>query len=131
MILKTLQAAGAAALDDVELFKSAIETVDGNNPFITRHDVRLSWTGQSYFDQPRPVNVPMVITEYQNPDFKTIHIGTVERWSGGWPRRAESFGLQKRISSRQSSYLSTLDHDDGRYDSGHHSRTGGQCRLGA
>ena len=41
-------------------------------------DVRVSWTGQSYFDQLRQVNVPMVITEYQNPDFKTIHIGTVE-----------------------------------------------------
>jgi len=78
MILQTLQAAGAAALEDVELFKSAIANVDGTNPFIASDDVRVSWTGQSYFDQLRQVNVPMVITEYQNPDFKTIHIGTVE-----------------------------------------------------
>lgn len=78
MILQTLQSAGTAALDDVEVFKGAIANVDGSNPFITSDDVRVSWTGQSYFDQLRQVNVPMVITEYQNPDFKTIHIGTVE-----------------------------------------------------
>ena len=78
MILQTLQSAGKGALDDVELFKKALEGVDAHNPFITSEDVRLKWTGQSYFDQQRQVNVPMVITEYRDPDFETIHIGTVE-----------------------------------------------------
>ena len=78
MILQTLQSAGEGALDDVELFKKALEGVDADNPFITSQDVRLKWTGQSYFDQRRQVNVPMVITEYRDPDFETIHIGTVE-----------------------------------------------------
>ena len=77
-ILQTLQSAGEGALDDVELFKKALEGVDADNPFITSQDVRLKWTGQSYFDQRRQVNVPMVITEYRDPDFETIHIGTVE-----------------------------------------------------
>ena len=78
MILQTIKTAGAKAIDDVEVFKAAVPEVEGANPFITDQSIELGWIGESYFDQKRQIRVPMVVTEFQNPDFKTLFIGTVE-----------------------------------------------------
>ena len=69
---------GFDAFASLRLARLGADSIRSSFRLITSDDVRVSWTGQSYFDQLRQVNVPMVITEYQNPDFKTIHIGTVE-----------------------------------------------------
>jgi branched-chain amino acid transport system substrate-binding protein len=78
MILQTIKAAGAKAIDDVEVFKAAIPEVEAANPFITDQSIQLGWIGEPDFGQKRQIRVPMVVTEFQNPDFKTLFIGTVE-----------------------------------------------------
>lgn len=78
MFLQTIQQAGSKAIEDVEAFKAVIPDVNAGNPFISDQSIKLGWVGTSYFDQERQVRVPMVVTEFQNPDFKTLFIGTVE-----------------------------------------------------
>jgi len=78
MILETIKVAGAKAIEDVEAFKAAMPEVDAPNRFISDESIRLGWIGESYFDQKRQIRVPMVVTEFQNPDFETLFIGTVE-----------------------------------------------------
>jgi len=78
MLLQTLRAAGAAAIDDVELFKAAIPTMDVEDPFIKGSEARLKWVGQGYFNQLRQVSTPMVVTEFKDDDFVTLFIGYVE-----------------------------------------------------
>ena len=78
MLLQTLRVAGAAAIDDIELFKAAIPKVNAEDPFIKGGKARLKWVGQGYFDQLRQVSTPMVITEFKDTDFVTLFIGYVE-----------------------------------------------------
>ena len=78
MLLQTLRVAGKDALDDVELFKAAIPKVNPMDPFIKGDTARLSWVGNSYFNQLRQVSTPMVVTEFKDVDFKTLFIGYVE-----------------------------------------------------
>ena len=78
MLLQTLRVAGAAAIDDIELFKAAIPKVNAEDPFIKGGKARLKWVGQGYFDQLRQVSTPMVVTEFKDTDFVTLFIGYVE-----------------------------------------------------
>ena len=78
MLLQTLRVAGAAAIDDIELFKAAIPKVNAEDPFIKGGKARLKWVGQGYFDQLRQVSTPMVITEFKDTDFVTLFIGYVD-----------------------------------------------------
>jgi branched-chain amino acid transport system substrate-binding protein len=78
ILLQTIKLAGKEALTDVEAFKRAMPKLDASNPFITDQSIRLKWTGKNWFGQLRQVNVPIVVTEFQNPDFKTLFIGTVD-----------------------------------------------------
>jgi branched-chain amino acid transport system substrate-binding protein len=78
IILQTIKLAGKDALTNVEAFKRAIPKLQAANPFITDQSIKLRWTGQSWFKQARQVNVPVVVTEFQKPDFKTLFIGTVD-----------------------------------------------------
>jgi len=78
MLLQTLRVAGAAAIDDIELFKAAMPKVNAKDPFIKGGKARLKWVGQGYFDQLRQVSTPMVITEFKDTDFVTLFIGYVE-----------------------------------------------------
>jgi len=78
MLLQTLRVAGAAAIDDIELFKAAMPKVNAEDPFIKGGKARLKWVGQGYFDQLRQVSTPMVITEFKDTDFVTLFIGYVE-----------------------------------------------------
>jgi branched-chain amino acid transport system substrate-binding protein len=77
MILATLQKAGKAALDDVELFKAALPEFSMKNPFL-EEDAELKYVGNAYFEQPRQIGVPMVVNEVQDGEFKTLFIGSVE-----------------------------------------------------
>ena len=78
MLLQTLRVAGAAAIDDLELFKAAMPKVNAEDPFIKGGKARLKWVGQGYFDQLRQVSTPMVVTEFKDTDFVTLFIGYVE-----------------------------------------------------
>ena len=77
IILGTLQQAGAEAIDDVELFKTAMADFSMPNPYV--NDGRdLKFVGSAYFDQPRQIAVPMVVNTYQGGDFETLFVGAVE-----------------------------------------------------
>jgi branched-chain amino acid transport system substrate-binding protein len=78
IILQTIKLAGKDALTDIEAFKRAMPRLNADNPFITDRSIKLSWTGKNWFGQLRQVNVPLVVTEFQKPDFKTLFIGTVD-----------------------------------------------------
>lgn len=77
MILQTLRAAGAAALDDIEPFKAAIGQVDVENPFIKEGTPRLSWIGDQWFGQKRQLNVPVVVNEFRDGEFVTLVVDSV------------------------------------------------------
>lgn len=78
MLLKTIQAAGPAVIDDVEAFKASLPQFETPNPFITDQSVKLRWVGSSWFGQPRQISVPMVINEYRDGAFKTLFVTSVE-----------------------------------------------------
>ena len=78
MLLQTLRVAGAAAIDDIEIFKAAMPKVNAEDPFIKGGKARLKWGGQGYFEQLRQVSTPMVVTEFKDTDFVTLFIGYVE-----------------------------------------------------
>jgi branched-chain amino acid transport system substrate-binding protein len=77
IILATLQKAGKAALDDVEVFKAALPDFSMKNPFL-KEEAQLKYVGTAYFDQARQIGVPMVVNEVQDGEFKTLFIGSVE-----------------------------------------------------
>ena len=78
MLLQTLRAAGAKAIDDIEIFKAAIHDFDAPDPYIQGEDARLKWVGDGYFQQLRQISTPMVVTEFKDTDFETMFIGYVE-----------------------------------------------------
>ena len=78
MILQTLKQAGAEAIEDVEVFKATLPEVELENPFVKGGEPKLRWVGTDWFDQPRQINVPMVVNEYRDGEFKTLFIGSVE-----------------------------------------------------
>jgi branched-chain amino acid transport system substrate-binding protein len=77
IILATLQQAGKDAIDDVEKFKAAIPEFSIKNPFL-KEDQQLTYVGETYFEQPRQIGVPLVVTEFQDGEFNTLFIGSVE-----------------------------------------------------
>jgi branched-chain amino acid transport system substrate-binding protein len=77
MILATLQKAGKPAIDDVELFKAAIDDFTIRNPFL-KEEAQLTYVGTNYFGQKRQIGVPMVVNEFQDGDFTTLFVGSVE-----------------------------------------------------
>jgi branched-chain amino acid transport system substrate-binding protein len=77
MILKTLQAAGPAAITDTEVFKKEIPELSVPNPFI-KGGTKLQYVGAAYFSQKRQIGLPMVINSVQDGAFKTLFVGTVQ-----------------------------------------------------
>ncbi|MDR3474118.1 MAG: ABC transporter substrate-binding protein [Devosia sp.] len=77
MILRTIQAAGPAAIADTEPFKKQIPTFSVTNPFI-KGDTKLRYVGKAYFGQQRQIGLPMVINTVQGSVFKTLFVGTVQ-----------------------------------------------------
>jgi len=77
MILGTLQKAGPAAIDDIEVFKAAIPEFEMKNPFL-KEDAVVKYVGTADFGQKRQIGVPMVITETKDGELTTLSIGSVE-----------------------------------------------------
>lgn len=77
MILRTLQAAGPAAITDTEVFKQEIPKFSTTNPFI-KGDNKLEYVGEDYFGQKRQIGLPMVINTVDDGAFKTLFVGTVQ-----------------------------------------------------
>ena len=77
MIIYTLQKAGKAALEDVEVFKKAIPSVQVKNPYL-KEDKIFKYVGESYFGQPHQLGVPLVVTVIKNGKFETLFVGSVE-----------------------------------------------------
>ncbi|MBF6596219.1 MAG: ABC transporter substrate-binding protein [Thermaceae bacterium] len=77
MILRTLQLAGPAAINDVELFKKTLTKFNIPNPFV-KGNPPLKFVGSAYFSQPRQLGVPMVVNEFKDGKFQTLFVGSVE-----------------------------------------------------
>ncbi len=77
MILETLKHAGPGAVDDIGVFKAAMNDVDEPNPFVKEGEPRLRFVGEKYFEQNRQLNVPMVVNVYRDGGFETLFIGSV------------------------------------------------------
>jgi branched-chain amino acid transport system substrate-binding protein len=77
MILATLQKAGKEAISNVDAFKAAIPSFEMKNPFL-KGDKPLRYVGAAYFQQPRQIGVPLVVTEVRKGKFETLFVGSVE-----------------------------------------------------
>jgi branched-chain amino acid transport system substrate-binding protein len=76
IILATLQQ-NPGAVEDVDAFKKGIESLSIKNPFL-KEEKRLTFVGDAYFGQKRQIGVPMVVNEFQDGEFKTLFVGSVE-----------------------------------------------------
>ena len=65
------------AINNVELFKQQMGDFSMKNPFL-KEDKQLKFVGTAFFQQPRQIGVPMVVNEYQDGNFNTLFIGSVE-----------------------------------------------------
>lgn len=75
-IIETLKA-NPAAIEDVEAFKTAIDTFEAPNPFMTG-DAKLRYVGESSFGQKRQLSVPLVVNEYRGGQFETLFVAEVD-----------------------------------------------------
>lgn len=75
-ILGTLKA-DPAAIDDIEKFKTAMDSFSAPNPYL-KGDAKLSYVGATSFGQKRQVAVPMVVNEYKDGKFETLFVGNVD-----------------------------------------------------
>ena len=77
ILLRAIQAAGPAAVSDVEVFKKILPTFSVKNPYV-KGDEMLKFVGSAYFQQPRQISVPMVVNQYKGGKFVTMFVGSVE-----------------------------------------------------
>lgn len=75
-IIETLKA-NPAAIDDVEAFKTTMDTFEAPNPYMTG-DATLSYVGSTSFGQKRQVAVPLVVNVFNNGEFETLFVATVD-----------------------------------------------------
>jgi branched-chain amino acid transport system substrate-binding protein len=75
-IVETLKA-HPDALDDVSVFKKAMDTFSAPNPFL-KGDEELTYVGSTSFGQRRQISVPLVINEYHDGKFRTLFVGKVD-----------------------------------------------------
>ena len=59
------------------MYKAAIPDFSIKNPFL-KEDAELRYVGTAYFEQPRQIGVPLVVNEFQDGEFKTLFVGSVE-----------------------------------------------------
>ncbi len=77
MILRTLQQAGAGAVEDGTAFLAAVPNFAIDNPFLKERKT-LRYVGLKSFNQPRQIGVPLVVNEFRNGEFKTLFVGAVD-----------------------------------------------------
>jgi len=75
-IVDTLKA-NPKAIDDIDEYKKTIETFHAPNPFV-KEGHELKYVGMKSFGQKRQISVPMVVTQYENGEFKTLFVGEVD-----------------------------------------------------
>lgn len=75
-ILETLKA-NPAAIDDVEAFKTTMDTFEAPNPFMKGNEM-LRYVGDTSFGQKRQVFVPLVVNRYQDGKFETEFVAEVD-----------------------------------------------------
>jgi branched-chain amino acid transport system substrate-binding protein len=75
-ILETLKAA-PVAIDDVEAFKTTMDSFEAPNPYMTG-DAKLKYVGMTSFGQKRQVSVPLVVNVYQDGAFETMFVAQVD-----------------------------------------------------
>ena len=75
-ILETLKA-NPAAIDDVEVFKAAMDTFEAPTPYL-KGDNPLKYVGMTSFGQKRQIAVPLVVNVYQDGKFETLFIAEVD-----------------------------------------------------
>lgn len=75
-ILETLKA-NPAAINDVEAFKSTMDSFEAPNPYMVG-DAKLSYVGTASFGQKRQVAVPLVVNVFNNGEFETLFVAKVD-----------------------------------------------------
>ena len=75
-ILETIKA-NPAALDNVEEFKTTMDTFEAPNPFMVG-DAKLTYVGTTSFGQKRQVSVPLVVNEFKDGKFETLFVAQVD-----------------------------------------------------
>ena len=77
IILNTIKQAGAKAITDVEAYKAKMDGFAMPNPFL-KEKRDLTYVGAGFFEQKRQISVPMVVNVYQDGEFRTLFVGSVE-----------------------------------------------------
>ncbi len=67
-----------AALNDVEVFKKEMATFSMTNPFVKGGATKLEFAGMADFGRRSQVGVPLVVSEFDGKDFKTLFVGTIK-----------------------------------------------------
>lgn len=75
-IVDTLKAA-PEAIDDVEVFKKAMDSFESPNPFI-KDEAKLRYVGTTSFTQKRQLAVPLVVNVYKDGAFETLFVAEVD-----------------------------------------------------
>ena len=75
-IIETLKA-NPKAIDDIEAFKTTMDSFSAPNPFMKGDNV-LKYVGMTSFGQKRQVAVPLVVNEYRDGKFETLFIAEVD-----------------------------------------------------
>ena len=75
-ILATM-AANPAAIDDIAVFKAAMDTFEAPNPYMVG-DAKLKYVGSTSFGQKRQVSVPLVVNVYKDGVFETLFVAQVD-----------------------------------------------------
>ncbi|MEE8287492.1 MAG: ABC transporter substrate-binding protein, partial [Gammaproteobacteria bacterium] len=75
-IIETLKA-NPKAIDDIEVFKTTMDSFSAPNPFMKGDNV-LKYVGMTSFGQKRQVAVPLVVNEYRDGKFETLFIAEVD-----------------------------------------------------
>lgn len=75
-IIETLKA-NPAAIDNVEEFKTTMDTFEAPNPFMVG-DAKLRYVGTTSFGQKRQVSVPLVVNEFRDGKFETLFVAQVD-----------------------------------------------------
>ena len=75
-ILETIKA-NPEAIDDVEVFKAAMDDFEAPNPFMVG-DAMLTYVGMSSFGQKRQISVPLVVNVYRDGAFETLFVAEVD-----------------------------------------------------
>ena len=76
MILRTLQAAGPQAIEDVSEFMNAMPGFAIDDPFL-KEKRTLRYGGESAFNQQRQIGVPLVVNEFRGGAFQPLFVGSL------------------------------------------------------